>query len=98
MFEDLFKMFAMDADYAYDDILDDFDQDEDGTINLPEWKTYSKAELKKLAHKENEKLQKQMNAFRITLEDEYSPTSRYYTAGKLGILESSDLKAFDLCF
>ena len=30
MFEDLFKMFALDADYAYDDILDDFDQDEDG--------------------------------------------------------------------
>jgi hypothetical protein len=51
-----------------------------------------------MCHKENEKLQKQMNAYRITLEDEYSPTSRYYTAGKLGILESSDLKAFDLCF
>jgi hypothetical protein len=30
MFEDLFKMFAMDADYEYDDILDDFDQDDDG--------------------------------------------------------------------
>jgi hypothetical protein len=27
MFEDLFKMFAMEADYAYDDILDDYDED-----------------------------------------------------------------------
>jgi hypothetical protein len=48
--------------------------------------------------KENVKLQKQMEAFMITLEGDYSPTSHYYQCGKLGILESSSLKAFDLSF
>jgi hypothetical protein len=39
-----------------------------------------------------------MEAFMITLEGDYSPTSHYYQCGKLGILESSSLKAFDLSF
>jgi len=53
MFEELFKMFALDADYKYDDILDDFDEDDDGTINLHEWKKYSKDELIKKIITEN---------------------------------------------
>jgi len=34
MFEELFKMWAMDAEYAADDFLDDYDENEDGEINM----------------------------------------------------------------
>ena len=47
MFEDMFKMWAMEADYAADDFMDDYDVDGDGVISTGEWMEYSKKELEK---------------------------------------------------
>jgi len=40
----------------------------------------------------------QMEPYRIDFDKDYSPTSRYYQSGKLGIMKTSSLKDFDLCF
>lgn len=39
-----------------------------------------------------------MDAFRIPMSAEYSPTSHYYQEGRLGVMKSDCLKEFDCCF
>lgn len=98
MFSDLFKMFALDADYATDEFLDEHDDNKDGKINKNEWNNYATHKMKGKCRKENLNLQSEAEEFRIKLDTEYTPTSHYYSLGKLGVLKTDRLNDFDQCF
>ena len=71
-------MWAIDAEYAADDFLDDFDENDDGEINMQEWMLYSENKLQELIRAENKKIVKEMDKYKIPASKDFNPTSHYY--------------------